>query len=478
MTRSVSLCPGPVSRRSFLEVGSLGLGMLGLSDLLRLRTAAAAEGRSDSPASATETAVIFIWLPGGPPHMEMYDMKPDAPVEYRGEFRPIATNVSGLDVCELMPRHALCADRYTVIRSVAHEFADHGGGHKRFLTGRMPATPTGFVNDAPAVGSVVAKCREHRSVGLPNYIAGTEPGRAAVDTFSFGAAYLGPSYVPFNVPGDPSDKDFRVQNLSVDQSAADRLHERASLLNGFDHLRRNVDSSGLMSAMDKFNQQALMLLTSDRARDAFDLSREQESVRDRYGRHAWGQRALLARRLVEAGCSFVTMVMENPYVSGIPFLKQGTYNWDSHAVNCHLFDDARIRLPIYDQAVTALVEDLYARGLDRRVLLVVTGEFGRTPRISNQTGTQTGVIQPGRDHWPRAMSMLVAGGGMRTGQVIGATNAHGEEPRERPLTPNDLWATVYRHLGIDYTQSFPDLSGRPMPILPFGEPITELLPRA
>ena len=244
----------------------------------------------------------------------------------------------------------------------------------------------------------------------------------------------------------------------------------------FRSLRRGIDESGVMQAMDQFNRQAVSMLTSDAARTAFDLTQEPAELRDRYGRHCWGQRALLARRLVEAGCSFVTMVMENPYQSGVPWLKNGTYNWDSHAVNCHLFDDAVVRFPIYDQAVTALVEDLYARGLDKRVLLVVTGEFGRTPRINSTLGSQTGVMQPGRDHWPQAMSMLVAGGGMRTGQVIGSTNSKGEEPKERPLTPNDLWATVYRHLGIDWTQSFPDYSGRPMPILPFGDPISELLP--
>jgi hypothetical protein len=471
--RSVSMCPGPVSRRSFLEVGSLGLGMLGLSDILRLKAHAAER----TPGKAKEdTSIIFIWLPGGPPHMEMYDMKPDAPEEYRGLFRPVPTNVKGLDVCELLPLHTQCADRYTIVRSVAHEFADHGGGHKRFLTGRMPARPDGFVNDAPAAGSIVAKCREHYATGLPNYISGTEPGRAGVDVYSFGAAYLGPSYTPFNIPGDPSEAGFSVRNLSVDQQASDRLGDRTSLLQGFDRLRRNIDDSGVMNAMDQFNQQALTMLTSDQARHAFDLSKESDELRDRYGRHAWGQRALMARRLVESGCSFVTMVMENPYQSGVEWLKAGTYNWDSHAVNCHIFDDAKIRFPIYDQAVTALVEDIYNRGLDRKVMLVVTGEFGRTPRLNSQTGTQTGISQPGRDHWPQAMSMLVAGGGMRTGQVVGSTNAKGEEPKERPLSPNDLWATVYRHLGIDWTQSFLDHSGRPMPILPFGDPIEELLP--
>ncbi len=470
---TASLCPGPVSRRSFLEAGSLGLGMLGLSDLLKIRAQAA----QPSPP-APDTSVIFVWLPGGPPHMEMYDMKPDAPEEYRGVFRPIPTCVSGLDVCELLPLHARCADRFTIIRSIAHEFADHGGGHKRFLTGRHPATPTGFVNDAPAVGSIVAKCRETAAGDLPVYISGTEPGRAGVDVYSFGAAYLGPSYVPFNVPGDPGEAGFSVKNLSVDQKLSERLDDRVALLGHFDRLRRSVDESGLMNAMDRFNRQAVSMLTSDKARNAFDLSQEPQALRDRYGRHCWGQRALLARRLVEAGCSFVTMVMENPYQSGVPWLKAGTYNWDSHAVNCHLFEDARVRFPIYDQAVTALVEDLYNRGLDRRVLLVVTGEFGRTPRINTQNGTQTSVPQPGRDHWPQAMSMLVAGGGMRTGQVIGSTNSKGEEPRERPLTPNDLWATVYRHLGIDWNMAFPDHSGRPMPILPYGDPIRELLPVA
>ncbi len=457
-------CSGPVSRRGFLKVGAVGLGGLGLSDVLRLRAAAKASGQPD-----TDTSIIFIWLPGGPPHMETYDMKPDAPADYRGEFRPIATNVPGIDICELLPRHAKIADKFTLIRSVAHEFADHGGGHKRFLTGRAPKTPTGFVNDAPAVGSIVARVREARDVGVPNYVSGTNAGRAGVDTYSFGAAYLGAAYTPFNIPGDPSQSDFQVKNLALDKRVAGRLDDRVALLRGFDTLRRSIDDTRAMDAMDDFNRRALSLLTSDNARDAFDLSQEPESLRDRYGRHAWGQRALLARRLVEAGCSFVTMVMENPYQSGLKMRSDGVYNWDSHAVNCHLFNDARFRLPIYDQAVTALVEDLHDRGLTKRVLLVVTGEFGRTPRISHQLG------RPGRDHWPSAMSMLVCGGGMRTGQVVGSTTAKGERPKDRPLTPNDLWATVYRHLGIDPQITFPNLAGRPMPILPFGSPIDELI---
>lgn len=444
------------------------MGGFGMSDLFRMREAEAASRAAADP----DTSVIFVWLPGGPPHMEMYDMKPDAPADYRGVFNPIPTNVAGLDVCELMPLHAKTADRFNIIRSVHHNFADHGGGHKRFQTGRIPATPTGTINDAPAVGSIVAKMREHRQIGLPNYISGTHAGRAGVDTFAFGAAYLGPAYAPFNVPGDPSDVKFEVKNVAMAKEMEQRLDDRKALLKGFDRLRRDVDSSGLMDSVDKFNQQAVSILTSDKARDAFDLSQEPDALRQRYGMHPWGHRALLARRLVEAGCSFVTMVMENPYTNGI--MKQGTYNWDSHAVNCHLFEDAKFRLPIYDRTITALVEDIYQRGLDKKVMLIVTGEFGRTPRITVRPGTQTGVDQPGRDHWPSSMSFLVAGGGMRTGQVVGATNSKGEYPTERPLTPNDLWATVYRHVGINPDTSFLDLHGRPMPILPFGDVIEEL----
>lgn len=471
MSRATRRCPGPVSRRAFLQAGALGATGLCLGDLLRLRAqAASASGRA-----APDTSIIFVWLPGGPPHMETYDMKPDAPRDYRGVFKPIKTNVPGVEVCELLPLHAKTADRYTLIRSIHHEFADHGGGHKRFLTGRKPKQPTGFVNDAPAVGSIVAKMREHVNRGVPNYISATHPGRAGVDVYSFGAAYLGPAYTPFSVPGDPSLPDFQVRNLALSAEMESRLDDRATLLKSLDRLRRDVDQSGAMEAMDQFNQKAFDLLTSDKARAAFDLTRESPRLRERYGMHPWGQRALMARRLVEAGSSFVTVVMENPLQTGQQFPSGVIYNWDSHAVNGHIFNDARFRLPIYDQAVTALVEDIYNRGLDKKVMVVVTGEFGRTPRISHQIGTQTKVMQPGRDHWPGAMSVLVCGGGMRTGQIVGATNAKGEFPTERPLSPNDLWATVYRHLGIDYRHAFPDLSGRPMPILPFGAPIEELL---
>lgn len=466
-------CPGPVSRRSFLEAGALGLAGFGLSDLLRCRAVAAAAGRPTRPRS-----VIFVWLPGGPPHLETYDMKPAAASEYRGEFHPIRTNVPGIEISELFPRQARIADKFTIIRSLNHEFADHGGAHKRFMTGRIPATPTEFVNDAPAVTSIVTRMLEARHRGaLPPVVAGVDAGRSQIDVFSLGPAYLGSAQTPFMVVGDPSAPDFKVQNLGLTPDMAGRLEDRTHLLQGMDRLRRDLDQSGLLEAMDRFSQRAVTMLTSADVREAFDLSREPAHVRERYGWSAYGQRGLLARRLVEAGCPFVTMVWENPFPSGtIP--RNCCYNWDSHAVNCHMFDDARWRFPVYDQAVSALIQDLYDRGLDKDVLLVVTGEFGRTPRLEQTKGSQTGVLQPGRDHWPQAGSLIVAGGGMRTGQIVGATNSKGEYPVERPVTPNDIWATVYQHLDIDYTESLPDFTGRPMPILPFGSPIPELLPAA
>jgi hypothetical protein len=459
-----------MSRRGFLNLGAMSLAGIGLEGISALRQSAKAAGQS-----MPDTSVIFVWLPGGPPHMETYDMKPDAPAEYRGEFAPIRTVVPGIDVCEYLPMHAKVADKFALIRSIAHNFSDHGGGHKRFLTGRDPRQPVGFVNDYPMLGSMIAEAKRDRLAAVPNYIAGVDGGRQGIDTFSFGSAYLGPRTHPFMVVGDPADAKFQVQNLSPAAGMEARFSERSELLAGIDHQPPGVDRM-LTDSMDSLRARALGLLTTDTARNAFDLSREPRSVRDRYGMHRYGQRCLLARRLVEAGSTFVTMVLENPSYPGQPFPKNATYNWDSHAVNCHIFEDSKFRLPPYDQAISALVEDLYARGLDRKVLLVVTGEFGRTPRISHQNGTQTGVKQPGRDHWPAAMSVLVSGGGLKVGQVVGSTNSKGEHPKDRPMTPNDLWATVLHHLGIDHQRTeFLDHQGRPMPILPYGDPIQELL---
>ena len=456
-------CQGPVSRRQFLKIGSLGLGGLSLAGVTPYKLFA------DQGESEPDRSVIFIWLPGGPPHMEMYDLKPDAPEEYRGAFRPIQTNVTGIQVSEHLPMHAHVADKFVLIRSIAHTFADHGGGHKRFLTGRDPRSPVGFVNDYPMVGSMVSRVLGNREDGVPNYVSGTDRGRDRIDVFSFGSAYLGPSTHPFSVSGDPADPGFQVRNLDLSPQVSEQLDTRLELLNQFDNFNDQHDNSGITSAMATHRERALGLLTTDAARRAFDLSREPLSVRERYGMHRYGQRALMARRLVEAGASFVTMVMENPTFPGQRMPTDVTYNWDSHAVNCHIFTDSQFRFPMYDRAVTALIEDLYNRGLDRRVMLIVTGEFGRTPRITYNNG------RPGRDHWPQAMSLLVSGGGFRTGQVIGSTTSRGERPKDRPMTPNDLWATMFRHLGINHQHTnFLDHTGRPMPILPYGTPIAEL----
>lgn len=468
---TLARCAGPIKRRSFLQLGGLSVLGLGMGDFLRYQASAKAGG---SAFVDRDTSVIFIWLPGGLPHMEFYDLKPDAPAEYRGDFRPIKTNVPGIEVGELLPRHTKIADKFTLIRSIHHEFADHGGAHKRMMTGRLPKTPTGTVNDAPAVASIVKKVMGHTGTDMPVTVACVDNGRAGIDTFAMGPAWLGAATSPFLVAGNPSETGFQVQNIGVKNEMETRLDDRLSMLTGMDRLRRDIDKSGAMDAMDSFNRQAMEMLTSQRVRDAFDLAKEDTRTRDRYGMHAYGQRALMARRLVEAGSRFVTLVWENPF-PGQPIPKNCAYNWDCHAVNCHIFEDTKWRAPVYDQALTALIEDLYQRGLDKKTLLVVGSDFGHTPKINVQRGTQTGVMQPGRDHWPQSMSVLVSGGGMPMGQVIGATNAKGEHPVERVMTPNDLWATVYHHLGIDYNHYLTNMEGLPMQILPFGKPIKELV---
>lgn len=468
-------CSGPLRRRSFLQIGGLTAAGLGLSDFLRYQASASEQQANFEP---NDHSVIFIWLPGGMPHMETYDMKPDAPSEYRGVFSPIKTNVPGIEVCELLPMHAKIADKFSIVRSIHHEFADHGGAHKRMMTGRPPKVPTGTVNDSPAVPSIVksvlGKNATH-GTGMPTCVAAVDSGRQGVDTFAFGSAYLGAANTPFIVPGDPSSPSFKVENIGVKQEMETRLDDRLAMLNGMDRLKRQIDQNGIMDAMDSFNQQAMEMLTSDQVRDAFDLTKEDDRTRDRYGYHAYGQRALMARRLVESGTRFVTAVWENPW-PGKTMPKNCASNWDSHAVNCDIFEDCKWRLPNFDQALTALIEDVYQRGLDKKVMIVLASDFGHTPKINPQRGNKSKVIQPGRDHWPKAMSILVSGGGAPMGQVIGATDAKGETPVERIMTPNDMWATVYRHLGIDYNTYLKNLEGLPRQILPFGKPIAELAP--
>ncbi len=241
-------CPGPISRRNFLKMGGLALGGLGAQGILPWKLQANERG------DASDTSVILIWLPGGPPHMETYDMKPDAPAEYRGDFRPVRTNVPGIDICEHLPLHTRIADKYTLIRSIAHNFADHGGGHKRFLTGRDPRSPVGFVNDYPMVGSMVAKVRGERRDGVPNYVSGTDGGRDQIDVFSFGSAYLGAATHPFTVPGDPADPAFQVRNLRPTPQVETQLQDRLTLLSRFDETPNQRDHSGGMASIETYRR--------------------------------------------------------------------------------------------------------------------------------------------------------------------------------------------------------------------------------
>ncbi|MCH2126741.1 MAG: DUF1501 domain-containing protein [Pirellulaceae bacterium] len=460
------LCHGPTSRRSLLKAGSLLLGGLGLPDLLRLRSAAGARQRAD-------TAVILLWLEGGPSHMETYDMKPQAPQEYRGEFSPIKTNVSGMDVCELLPRHCQLADRMSLVRSIAHQVSDHPGAAGRFLTGRTPRNVSALISEYPTFDSIVGSLREPTSrSGIPQFVSNRAQLKGG------GTAYLGPTAGPFVVEFlpphiaqlpigpdfDPLDAQFEVANIALEEQVATRLDDRMRMLRSFDQLRRDVDANQQIAASDRFHQRAVQLLSSTATRDAFDLTQESDRLRDRYGRNTLGQSALLARRLVESGCSMITLDW------GRVSRKYPT--WDDHGDAHHIFKAMKSRLPIYDQALTALIEDVYQRGLDQQVLIIATGEFGRTPKVN--MGRAKTPIWPGRDHWPGAMSLLVSGGGWNMGQVIGQTNQQGEYPVERPLDPNDFVATVYRFLGINPEAMILDRRGRPLPLLPSGEPIREL----
>lgn len=445
-------CPGTLKRRGFLRAGVAGAGGLTLSNLLR------AEARADSSASASKSdkAMIVLWLWGGASHMETFDLKPDAPLEYRGEFRPIHTNVPGIEISEHLPLIAGMADKLAIVRSLSHDSPGHVSSTHTLLSGYVgeAAEAPPFQPKHPDLWAVTSKLLGERRAGLPVHVA--------LPRIRYnGSAYLGGGLEPFIVAADPNAENFQVANLTLDATARSRFSDRMSLLTQFDQFRREIDSRGLMSSMDAFDRNAVSLLTGNAARDAFDIGREDPRTRDRYGRHAVGQQCLLARRLVEAGSRLVTI--DFPCVPG-----QKAFSWDDHASVWNIFEQMKIRLPVLDQVVSALVQDLYDRGLQDKVLLVVTGEMSHTPRLSNFQG------QPGREHWGRTMSLLMSGGGMRTGQVVGSTNARGDEPHSRPLTPNDLQATWYRYLGIPVETQINDFAGRPTPIVPHGKPIDEL----
>ncbi len=449
-------CPGPLGRREFLRLGALGLGGMTLDGLLAARAAA---GLAPRP----ERSVILFWMWGGPSQLETWDLKPDAPSEYRGPFRPIPTAVPGLDVCELFPRQAGLGDKVSLIRSLHHTMSAHNDGSIELLTGKTPAVPdptSTARSDHPDFGMVASKVMGPRPDGLPRYVG------IPRQPFMTQPTYLGVSHAAL-ATGDPSAPAYRPPNLTLSAGVdGRRLEDRRGLLAQFDRIRHDTDREGRLAGIDEFRTSALQMLTNPRIADAFDLGREDPRLRDKYGRHLWGQSCLLARRLAEAGSNVITID------ALAPTLSDRYFSWDDH-INAQtrwdMADAMRYRAPFMDQAISALIEDVYDRGLDGDVMVVATGEFGRTPRLVQSSGLI------GRDHWPDAQSALVSGGGLRMGQVVGATNARGEFPAERPLTPQDLLATIYRHLGVDTTTNFLDFSGRPFPILAGGEPIRELV---
>ena len=368
---------------------------------------------------------------------------------------------------------AKIADKFTVLRSMNQTAGGHPAGTLQMLSGDPDTRdkPVPRLPDWMSVAHYLRSKNLQRPEALPNYVS-VNPINASYS----GPAYLGASYAPFSVSDDPNRPSFEVPNIGLpDEAETRRLSDRVALRRSLDKMERAFDREGELGALDQFEAQAMSLLTNAQTRDAFDLSKEDGRTRDRYGRNRWGQQLLLARRLVEAGVEIITSSLHGP-------LCGRTHVWDDHAVDHHIFEALRFRMGNYDQAVSALIEDLYARGLDKRVLVVVTGEFGRTPKITFDRSTgagdasgPAGTLQPGRDHWPRAFSNIWAGGGIQTGAVIGATDKRGEDVIERPCSAGDFLATIYHHLGIDASKvTINDFNGRPTPIVDHGRPIPGL----
>jgi hypothetical protein len=413
-------CDG-VNRRNFLKIGAFGAGLT-LADMLRGQ-ARAAEAKANKSA-------ILIYLPGGPSHMDMYDLKPQAPVEFKGEFNPIATNVPGVQICEHMPLQARMWDKLSVIRSVLS--VDE---HSDSLVTTGYTEQVNRVAQHPSMGAVISKLR-NGSNDIPPFVSlrgmsiGTEPG------------YLGIAHRPFT-PDGPG-----LRNLQLAQGInPDRMTDRKGLLSGFDQIRRDIDATGTMVGLDTFSVRAFDMVASGNVRKALDLTKEDPRVRDRY---KGCEQFLTARRLVEAGVGCVTLAIGG---------------WDTHGAN---FKTLKRQLPQVDQGVANLIQDLHDRGMENDVVTVMCGEFGRTPKINNSDGG-------GRDHWGPVMSTLVAGGGLKMGQAIGTTSARGEYPKDRPYRMSQVLSTVYQALGIDPSHTFNNGSGRPMYILEDRDPVAELV---
>ncbi|MFP6769041.1 MAG: DUF1501 domain-containing protein [Planctomycetaceae bacterium] len=444
-------CDG-VPRRHFLQIGGLALGGLSMPAILRAEAKAKAAGREVKTGGLGHKAVIMIYLSGGPSHQDMYDLKMKAPKEIRGSFRPIETSVPGIEICEHMPLLARSMEKFTIIRSLYGSPDQHCSD---MCMSGFPIGPGGRQSGRPSLGSAVARLQGPVEPSVPPFVGLTTPTRHSPYSNPGYPGFLGQAYSAFQPSGET------MANMKLNGITLDRLGDRRSLLAGIDRFRRFTDQSEIYEGADAFTRQAFDVLSSNRLIQAMDLDKEDKGLRDRYGRGSsapafgedagphWMDQFLLARRLVEAGVRCVTLSFGS---------------WDRHGAN---FTRLPIQLPKLDQAVTALVEDLHRRGLDQDVSVIAWGEFGRTPRI-NKGG--------GRDHWPQASCALLAGGGMKVGQVIGSTNRLGEIPHERPVHYQDVFATLYRQLGIDpMTATIQDQAGRPQYLVDRREPIAELL---
>ena len=442
-----------VSRRSVLKASLAGLAGLTLPGLLRLR--AASDASASRRRMTRSKAVILLWMTGGPSHIDTWDPKPEMPSEIRGPFGVVPTKLPGVRVCEYLPRMAAMLDRFTLIRSVDCRESNHEPNQVMQTANRAAEPRTNTKGHLyPAIGSVAAKFRGANDPAMPPYVVLNMKDKSHVAR----GGYLGDQFDPFN--------GSNVQDLFVLPGGLtlQRLGERRTLARQMDRLRADLDGSGQMAALDRFSQQAFDIVAGSRAQEAFDLSKEPARVVERYGNHDWCRQALLARRLVERGVSFVTIDLSNHSASG---------TWDTHGDNIPpyggIWNGLRPLLPVFDQLITALVTDLAEHSLLDDVLVMAMGEFGRTPRIGTQGSTD------GRDHWPYVMSMALAGGGLRHGQVIGASSRDGGEIATRPVTPGDLAATIYHHLGVPLDATYQDHQGRPLYILEEGSPIKELI---
>ncbi len=455
---SARYCDG-LSRRSFVQLGVAGMASLGLGDILRAKALSASSITGQRGTS--KKSVILIWLDGGPSHLDLYDLKPEAASEIRGIWRPIRTNVPGFEISELFPRQAQIADKFSIVRSLYHGTGDHFAGGHRMLTGKeMGVNGANQSGRFPSIGSIIARERGANRAGMPAYVAVPIAASIGLVPGYFGGNWLGAQYDPFQTGGDPNGATFRVQNLDlVPGLSLSRLEDRRSLMRHLDKVPRAVDSVGKFSTLDQFDREAYEFVSGKEARDAFSIDREHAHTRERYGRHTWGQSTLLARRLVEAGATFVTV-----HLGG----------WDHH---WNLQSGMENNLPIVDKLVTALFCDLSERGLLESTMVVLCGEFSRTPRMNDggNGGPPRSMGTPGRDHWGDAMFCLLGGGGIRGGQIVGSTDAKGYRPHTRPLKPQNIHATIYKCLGIDPALKLLDPQGRPTPVLEDPSPIAELI---